>query len=65
MKIEIIDISENFKLFKYKDYYNRLHFRGAQKMNNDYIFINISNQLKRIADALEESNKMVKDLGGK
>lgn len=29
MKIEIVDISENFKLFKYKDYYNRIHFRGA------------------------------------
>lgn len=27
--------------------------------------INIAGQLKRIADALEESNKMVKDLGGK
>ena len=34
-------------------------------MNNDYLLIEISNSLKRIADALEESNKMIKDLGGK
>ena len=32
-------------------------------MNNNLIFIDISNQLKRIADALEENNKMIKDLG--
>lgn len=31
---------------------------------NDYILIEISNSLKRIAVAFEESNKMVKDLGG-
>ena len=35
-------------------------------MNNDYIvLLDIANQLKRIANALEESNNMVKDLGGK
>lgn len=33
--------------------------------NNSFILIDISKQLKRIADALEESNEMVKDLGGK
>ena len=32
-------------------------------MSNDYILININNQLQRIADALEESNKMIRDLG--
>ena len=31
----------------------------------DIQLINIANQLKRIADALEESNKMVKDLSRK
>ena len=30
-----------------------------------FTFIDISKSLKRIADALEESNKMIKDLGGK
>lgn len=35
-------------------------------MNNDqFILIDISKSLKRIADALEESNNMIKDLGGK
>ena len=35
-------------------------------MNNiEFKLLDISTQLKRIADALEESNKMVKDLGGK
>ena len=33
-------------------------------MNKDYIFLDMTRQLKRIADALEESNKMIKDLGG-
>lgn len=33
-------------------------------MNQGFVLIEISNQLKRIADALEESNSMVKDLGG-
>ena len=32
-------------------------------MNSDIYLIQIANQLKRIADALEESNEMVKDLG--
>lgn len=31
-------------------------------MNNQFVLIEISKQLKRIADALEESNKMVKDI---
>lgn len=32
-------------------------------MNNEnFIYLDIAKQLKRIADALEESNKMVKDL---
>lgn len=30
--------------------------------NSQFVLIDISKQLKRIADALEESNKMVKDL---
>lgn len=30
--------------------------------NSHFVLIDISKQLKRIADALEESNKMVKDL---
>ena len=35
-------------------------------MNNyNFVLIDISKQLKRIADALEESNEMVKELGGK
>jgi hypothetical protein len=35
-------------------------------MNNyNFVLLDISKQLKRIADALEDSNKMVKDLGGK
>lgn len=33
-------------------------------MQNDYFLVEISRQLKRIADALEESNKMVKGLSG-
>lgn len=33
-------------------------------MNQGYILIEISSQLKRIADALEENNNMIKDLGG-
>ena len=34
-------------------------------MNNTEIhLINITHQLKRIADAMEESNRMVRDLGG-
>lgn len=33
-------------------------------MNNSLIFIEINKNLKRIADALDESNKMIKDLGG-
>lgn len=33
-------------------------------MNNEYFaLLEISKQLKRVADALEESNEMVKDLG--
>lgn len=35
-------------------------------MNNyNFVLIDISKQLKRIADALEESNEMVKEIGGK
>lgn len=34
-------------------------------MGSDIYLNQIVGQLKRIADALEESNKMVKDLGGK
>lgn len=35
-------------------------------MNNEYFaLLDIAKQLKRVADALEESNEMVKDLGGK
>lgn len=30
---------------------------------NELHLVNIANQLKRIADALEESNRMVRDLG--
>ena len=30
--------------------------------NSQFVLIDIVKQLKRIADALEESNKMVKDL---
>lgn len=32
--------------------------------NTNFALIDMANQLKRIADAIEESNKMVKDLGG-
>lgn len=33
-------------------------------MNNQgFVLVEINNQLKRIADALEESNKMIRDLG--
>lgn len=31
--------------------------------SNEFVLINIDHQLKRIADALEESNKMIRDLG--
>lgn len=35
-------------------------------MNNEYfVLLDIAKQLKRVADALEDSNEMVKDLGGK
>lgn len=34
-------------------------------MNNNYMLVEIANQLKRIADALEESNEVVKEFGGK
>lgn len=35
-------------------------------MNNEYfVLLDIAKQLKRVADALEESNEMVRDLGGK
>ena len=30
--------------------------------NNDFVLLGIEKQLKRIADALEKSNKMVEDL---
>ena len=33
--------------------------------NSSVVMIDIANSLKRIAEALEESNKMVRDLGGK
>lgn len=34
-------------------------------MNNyNFVLIDISKSLQRIAKALEESNKMIKDLGG-
>lgn len=33
-------------------------------MEQGFILLDISKQLKRIADALEESNNMIKDLGG-
>lgn len=33
-------------------------------MNNGIYFAQIVKELKRIADALEESNTLVKDLGG-
>ena len=29
----------------------------------DYILVDICKQIKRVADALEESNKMIRDLG--
>lgn len=33
-------------------------------MNNEYfVLLDIAKQLKRVADALDESNEMVKDLG--
>lgn len=34
-------------------------------MDQGIILVEISKQLKRIANALEESNAMIKDLGGK
>ena len=35
-------------------------------MNNiDLILIDINKNLERIADAMEESNSLIKDLGGK
>lgn len=35
-------------------------------MNNyTFVLLDISKNLQRIASALEESNKMIKDLGGK
>lgn len=35
-------------------------------MNNfNFVLIDISKNLARIADALEESNAMIRDLGGK
>ena len=35
-------------------------------MNNyTFVLIDISKSLQRIADALEESNNMIKDFGGK
>lgn len=33
-------------------------------MNEQFVLLDIARQLKRIAEALEESNKMIKDLGG-
>jgi len=33
-------------------------------MNEQFVLLDIARQLKRIADALEESNRMIKDLGG-
>ena len=33
-------------------------------MDNTYVLLGIEKQLKRIADALVESNAMIKDLGG-
>lgn len=31
-------------------------------MNDQFVLLDIARQLKRIADALEESNRMVRDL---
>ena len=36
----------------------------VNNMKNDFIFLEINKNLERIAKALEESNNMVKDLGG-
>ena len=33
-------------------------------MDQGFVLLDISRQLKRIADALEESNSMIKDIGG-
>ena len=33
-------------------------------MRNDFIFLEINKNLERIANALEENNNMIKDLGG-
>ena len=33
-------------------------------MNNSFVLLGIEKQLKRIADALEESNRMIKNIGG-
>ena len=33
--------------------------------NSQFVLIGIEKQLKRIADALEESNDMIRDLGSK
>lgn len=33
-------------------------------MNNSVALFGIEKQLKRIADALEESNRMIKNIGG-
>ena len=33
-------------------------------MDQGFILIDISKQLKRIADALEESNRMIRNIGG-
>ena len=32
--------------------------------NSNFTLLEIARQLKRVADALEESNNMIKDLGG-
>lgn len=43
-----------------------MRFKKDNIMNNyTFVLIDISKSLQRIASALEESNKMIKDLGGK
>lgn len=32
---------------------------------DNYVLLDLVNELKRIADALEESNEMIKEIGGK
>ena len=41
----------------------KINVKDGNMNNNNFVLLDISKQLKRIADALEESNSMIKDLG--